>query len=382
MIRYIAGPQSSPLRALAAAQRVQCARPILLRRRGIRLGWIARPQTSTPALTLPAIRQRWERGEATLLPGAIHSALTDYRPFLRQTNRYARNLAQGSDPAQLLSRAPYAARLAGHFDMLGSYSRVDDMQEIATVEFDALRNNRVISDNIWMKAAWLSFDQSNASLRLRFSFGIADIDDVSRDLKRQRCAAHLAQTLFPECGLITQNVTLIRRLAAILQARQLEFLERIVYFNAPNGGAQFHHDVERGHRGVVFAQLTGRTVWLAAPKPLLATEILRFCAVSPKTTWQSYFPSLAAARKLQQYARTQRSIERYFNEPDHEPLDHLLNRVPEFTRQLIDRGMGFLLQPGDVLLLPQQDIQHCCWHSVFCAGTTVGQALSFAIRSE
>ena len=381
MIHYIAGPNSSPRHALAAARRLGCAAPVLLRRRGTRLGWIAQ-ERRREAFDPHEAQQHWRRGEAVLLPGALKAALPKHRAAVRQTARFAERLAQGADPAELLMRAPYARRLTAHFDMLASYRNEGDAQEIATVEFDALKAGRVVSDNIWMKAAWLSFDEKDASLRLRFSFGIADIDDVSRDLARQRHAAMLAQTLFPECTLVANNVALTRQLETILQARNLEFLERILYFNAPNGGAQFHHDVERGHRGVVFAQLTGRTAWLAAPKPVLVDEMRSFCANLSAAEWQTMLPNRREARALQQCVQSPRALASFFDERDNTPVETVLNRVPAFTRRLVERGLAFLLQPGDVLLLPQRNIDTCCWHAVFCAGDVFGQALSFAIRAR
>ena len=65
----------------------------------------------------------------------------------------------------------------------------------------------------------------------------------------------------------------------MLQAEDLVYVERIVYFNAPEGGAQFHHDVERGHLGVVFAQLSGRTAWLTLSTEQLLDAMQNFLAL-------------------------------------------------------------------------------------------------------
>ena len=61
-------------------------------------------------------------------------------------------------------------------------------------------------------------------------------------------------------------------------------------------------------------------------------------------------------------------------------LISLINETPEFVLFLHRAGYSRLMQAGDILLLPQTTAEQCCWHSVFCVGDEVGQALSFAIR--
>jgi hypothetical protein len=34
------------------------------------------------------------------------------------------------------------------------------------------------------------------------------------------------------------------------------------------------------------------------------------------------------------------------------------------------------------MLLPQESMKNCAWHSVFCLGEDAGQALSFAIKAD
>jgi len=67
-------------------------------------------------------------------------------------------------------------------------------------------------------------------------------------------------------------------------------------------------------------------------------------------------------------------------EPDHELIEALIDRCPEFISHMVSQGFAHHLQAGDVLLLPQRDIDNCVWHSVFTIGDTPGEALSFAIR--
>ena len=53
---------------------------------------------------------------------------------------------------------------------------------------------------------------------------------------------------------------------------------------------------------------------------------------------------------------------------------------PAFIRSLIDRGHGYIINPGDIILLPQHDADHCSWHAVYCLDDSPGEALSFAVR--
>ena len=132
------------------------------------------------------------------------------------------------------------------------------------------------AEDLWLKASWLSFNEDDASLRFRFSFGIDLEEDVAADPYRQQLGGELTDAVFPESAIITNNVELEKKLKKILGSDGVSFVERIIYFNAPNGGAYLHHDLERGHAGVVFAQLTGSTFWLALPKETLIEEIIHF----------------------------------------------------------------------------------------------------------
>jgi len=74
------------------------------------------------------------------------------------------------------------------------------------------------------------------------------------------------------------------------------------------------------------------------------------------------------------------ALEEYLNRRDNDPLEHLINRTPAFIRYLIDRGHAYILNPGDIILLPQQDAAHCAWHAVYCLDDSPGEGLSFAVR--
>ena len=287
----------------------------------------------------------------------------------------------GGDCETLLLQAPYAARLAHRFELLASNYDEGDPQEIVKIEFDAMENGRLIAENLWVKLSWLSYQEHDASLRFRFSFGMENYEDVAADPERQRYAAELAEALFPESAVISANTRLAAFLRDMLQAEDVTYVERIVYFNAPEGGAQFHHDVERGHLGVVFAQVSGRTAWLALSTEQLLDEIQRFLAqADAESALRKVIRHPKTRAKLFTLAQDRAALAAYLNDRDNDPLERLINRSPIFVRQLIERGHAHILHPGDVMLLPQHDMAHCAWHAVYCLDDHPGEALSFAIR--
>lgn len=255
------------------------------------------------------------------------------------------------------------------FDLSGTSFEEHDDQGIEKVYFDAWQDDDIVADNLWCKASWLSFEEEEGSLRFRFSFGIEGYEDVAADPERELWAARLTDAVFPESAAVTRHPGLNALLAGMLDCPRVAFNERIVYFNAPNGGAQMHHDVERGHDGVVFAQMSGSTFWLALAKPRLLDEIKAFLAQAPAAEWTE-LRKLAADRQV---------LAAYLDESDHELAEQLLDREPDFFRHLIERGYAYVLEAGDVLLMPQLALDTCVWHSVICLGEEVGEGLSFAL---
>jgi hypothetical protein len=63
-------------------------------------------------------------------------------------------------------------------------------------------------------------------------------------------------------------------------------------------------------------------------------------------------------------------------------LATIVNLAPIFTAQLADRGHALVLDPGDVLLLPNQGLRKTLLHSVFCASSEATYGLSMAIRES
>jgi len=189
----------------------------------------------------------------------------------------------------------------------------------------------------------------------------------------------LTESVFPESRLITENNILKQKLTDIIKSSTFSFVERIIYFNSPNGGAYLHHDRERGHAGVVYAQLTGETLWLALSKQQLINEITVFIENCQQQTWPETLDE-SAREALLFYTNDQQACAEQLESFANDVLIQLINETTEFVQHLINQGYSKHLQAGDVLLLPQETEMNCCWHSVFCLGEMPGQALSFAIR--
>jgi hypothetical protein len=269
--------------------------------------------------------------------------------------------------------------------MVAASPEEHDEQGIEKIYFDAFNANNeneenIVAEDLWCKASWLSFHDEDASLRFRFSWGMEGYEDVAADPLKQAWAAKLCDALFPESSIITQDNIILDYLSSIL-GKAPSFVERIVYFNAPNGGAQMHHDVERGHAGVVFAQLSGSTFWLAIAKPKLMDEIFSF-VTNPQyqTDIEAVLPQKEDREALTKLCENRENLSCYMEEPDHELVEAIMDRCPAFITQLVKHGYSHTLETGDVLLLPQRDLDNCVWHSVFTLGDTPGEALSFAVR--
>ena len=346
-----------------------------LGRRGVELGRVGIERDSTPP-DPEWIGQRWRRQQPTVVPDFLADELAGAATDIAVTEDLVAAILDDQEPEDLLTASPYDQRLGDRFALISSVWDEGDDQEIVTLEFDALDGDEVIAEGLWCKLSWLSFHEHDASLRFRFSFGLANYEDVAADFLRQRLSSELAEAVFPESRLIAANPRLDRLLGTALGEPELAYVERIVYFNGPDGGAQFHQDVERGHLGVVYAQVSGRTLWLALAKAELVAEIQAFMA-GPAAAGLD--PAMAEA--IRDQLDTDR-LNQWLDEPDNDPLDQLINATPAFIRQLIEHGHGYALGPGDIMLLPQGDLDACCWHTVFCLGEEMGEALSFAVRAQ
>lgn len=378
---YIAGPEASQEQAHAIAQQKGLKAPALLKRRGTALGWVSATD-KPPTIDVHEAARAWADANAYVLPGFVHNQLGAHQRHIERSLRLMAQVAAGEEVAALFAQPRYIDRTTAQFEMLSAFQDEGDDQEIETVEYDAVEGGEVVGENLWCKASWLSFEEDDASLRFRFSFGMVGYEDVAADPARQRYAARLTEAIFPESAIISQNPRLERWLQTMLNIERPAYVERIIYFNAPNGGAQFHQDVERGHLGVVFAQLHGRSGWLACSKSQLMDAIEAF-VTGPEnaTALIELLPDTDALQQLQQKSAQRSQLNEWLDERDNEPLELLLNRCPGFYRQLIGKGYGYILDPGDVILLPQKSLDECAWHTVFCLDDFPGESLSFAVRS-
>ena len=347
-----------------------------LQRRGYSLGDAPSHTYSSDPLA------NWQKGKPVLIKAACSPQLPQHDNNIARSDNLYSAILDGQECDTLFTESPYFERLDGNFESLGCSVNEGDEQEIETIIYDALDpsdQDNILAEDLWMKASWLSFHEEDASLRFRFSFGVDLIEDVAADKNRQHHASRLTDAIFPESQLITENEHLKTQLQKALTVNEFQFVERIVYFNAPNGGAYLHHDRERGHAGVVYTQLSGHTFWLALSKQSLLDEINHFVSYCNDTAWPTTVSQAVKTEILRCISEglVSAELETFSNSA----LIHLINETKEFIQHLISNGHSRLLEPGDALLLPQDTELTCCWHSVFCLGEESGEALSFAIRS-
>ena len=346
-------------------------------RRGFDLG--KTPSTELLTELNPNYEHNWHSGKPIFLKQKHLKELSNYQESLNQSFQLYQAVLNEQACDALLDETPYADRLAKNFEPLGSSINEGDDQEIETVLFDATNNGSTIAEDLWMKVSWLSFYEEDASLRFRFSFGVDLHEDVAADQQRQHYAAILNDAVFPESSFITQNKALHTKLITLLQCDDINFVERIVYFNSPQGGAYLHHDRERGHAGVVYAQLSGSTFWLALTRETLVDEITTFVKTCQSISWPSNITQ-DMKTELEQLTSSPKNLIIELESFSNDTLIHLINETEGFVQQLINHGHSRTLTAGDILLLPQETEDHCCWHSVFTLDETSGEALSFAIR--
>lgn len=341
----------------AASARSNPDRRIVLSRRGVRHGAFELPPRIPPA---PAERRSaWQRDRPLHLPGILAPALPRFRAEIAR----ARRLFEALRHDECTLQEEIRARLAGRREFSPSGALVDlgDAREIEKVFVDGMRGKRFAARGLYAKLSWIAHDERDASLRIRFSFGSENLRDWQKETRRAPWADRYAEAVFPECAAQAGNPRLGRILQE-LAGRRVRFSERIVYNNAPGGGAIFHHDCEPHQLGVVFGQLAGATAWLALPK----RELARHVAESGRTP---------ALRRL---AGTPRRALRALDGEDPR-LTRLLNESPAFTARLVAAGAFLHLRAGDALLLPNHGRDDTCWHSVFALGARASLAHSYGI---
>lgn len=238
-------------------------------RRGVDLGFavtLARTMGS-PA----AAASVWARSEAVFLPGMLGD-LSRYQRAIGASLRMFERLRAGGTLLDEFER-----RLRGHADLRysGTSTGGTDRREIEKVFLDAAPGGTLVARDLWAMLAWIADDQSDRSLRIRFSSGSGKPDEWLRasDLTCGWVDVYAARA-FPESAAIL-GCQPLRALLQHLLGRSYRLSERIIYNNAPGGGAVFHHDAEASQLGVVFSQLQGHTAWLAISKRRLAALLVR-----------------------------------------------------------------------------------------------------------
>jgi len=353
----------------------------ILQRRDWQLGWV-RQKSRPPLPEANVVAGAWNDDAAVMLPGII--SLPPLQADIAKARQLMEQALDGAELADVLESAGLYEGLKS-FPLVGVSSEDHDEQGIEKIYFDAEQSGQdgaeLMAEGLWCKASWLSFIDEDASLRFRFSFGMEGFEDVAADPVSQHWAGELCSAVFPESRAITDNPLILDHLRHLLGAEPA-FVERIVYFNAPNGGAQMHHDVERGHDGVVYAQLSGSTFWLALSKPRLIDELIAFAGDPARAdAIAAVLPKVGERKKLAALIADRAGLSAYMEEPDHELVEAIMDRSPDFIGHLVGRGYAHILQAGDVLLMPQRDLDNCVWHCVICLGDEPGEGLSFAVRA-
>ncbi|MBL8727813.1 MAG: hypothetical protein JNM25_05245 [Planctomycetes bacterium] len=322
-----------------------------LRRRGAELGF-AVAVDRTPPDERQALA-RWQQSEPVFLPGMLGDGPRRHAAAIRASLRMFERLRRGARFADELER-----RLAADDDLryVGSTADRRDARELERVILDAAPGGTVVAEDLWAKLAWIADTDSDRSLRIRFSAGPEQLDAwlQATDLTAG-WVDQFAARAFPESAAILACLPL-RRLLQRLLRRPHRLSERIVYNNAPDGGAVFHHDAEPGQLGVVFSQLEGHTAWLALSKRRLAARVVHAG-----------------------HARDVRVAMDALDRGEDRRLWRRLNRDAAFTADLAAHGALFVLRAGDTIVLPSQGFDDVAWHSVIALGRRPSLAHSYGL---
>ncbi len=296
----------------------------------------------------------WDRAEARFVAAALGKARHAHRRPIAASLAMFGRLRRG---------APFLAEIerrlwdAAGFRYAGSTIDHADPREIERIFVDAVQGRAVRTSDLTLRLSWIAADERDDSLRLRASYGFEQTHDwLTPDEARAAASDALFARLFPEAALLAECRAVRALLAAALPG-PVRLSERIAYNNAPGGGALFHHDADPGQLGVVFAQLAGRTAWLAASTDTLLGALVRSGVTGTRRT----------AGSILRRAETDRQARAALDED------------PRLTAALAAAGCLFVLGPGDAIVLPSPDPDRTCWHSVFALGRRPSLAHSFGI---
>lgn len=361
----------------------QTTRRIDLVRRGVQHGTVVElEESAAPRDGFPIearLNQRWHEAHPILWRGLLGEEECRELGAPREEMYLA---LEERRLASLLKELPEG------FEALGGQSLQDPDRDVEKVGLRCVRGEHTSRD-LWVKSARLSNHEGDASLRLRCSFGSEGKDDGSRDLGRHLLTAELGASVFPESKLIAGHEALQERLRGWIEDEVL-LTQHIGYWNAPGGGALFHHDafdeeLVGSQRGVLYTQLVGETAWLAISLNDLALrvrEMLEYLEEG-ELDWvrQALYPREGSFERALKLAGNIPRCKRELARPGCGSLGKLVNRGPEFTSLLADAGHAFVLGPGDAVILPNHGLERTCMHSVFCADENeLTFGLSLAIR--
>ncbi|MCC6407783.1 MAG: hypothetical protein IT453_11495 [Planctomycetes bacterium] len=350
----------------------------VLERRGARLGLVR--EVCDVACGDEELERRWRTDRPLILRGLLAPKLAKHRAAALRSVAFFDRVRAGATLQDEVWK-----RLAGsrEFEPAGASVDLGDTREIEKVfahrravpgatgasgtsakRGQPAKKSRRIALDLYGKLCWISVDERDVSLRVRFSFGSETLMEWFDDPTRAVHADAFAKAVFPECAVLDENRELLE-LVTRLTGREIRLSERIVYNNAPGGGAIFHHDAEPWQLGVVYGQLVGETAWFALPKRELA-ELVPAFAKTPR-----------AKKSFGTPARALRALDR----EDADDLARVLNETPALARVLVERGHFFRLTAGDAILMPSHGLDDVCWHAVIALGKTPSLAHSYGIFS-
>jgi hypothetical protein len=344
--RHLAPSQRSLLPALRARGRAVH----VLTRRGVDLGCALPLSRRSPSSA--EARARWAAAEAVFLPGVVARRLPPFAAAIARTLQMFARLRAGR---RLLDELDVRLRDDDTFRYAGSTADKNDAREVERVFVDAEVDGAAVAQDLWAMLAWIAHDESDSSLRIRFSHGKDKQDEwMTGGDHIAGWSDTFAAACFPECAISDGSDELHAWLDQLV-ARPHRLSERIVYNNAPGGGAVFHHDAEPGQLGVAFHQLQGSTAWLAIGKRRLAAALHQVGDVA------SVHAGMAAL------------------DADDPRVYRRINRDAAFTARLAALGALFVLDAGDCILLPSHGTDDVAWHSVIALGTAPSLAHSYGI---
>ncbi len=333
-----------------------------------------------------ALQARWHDARPIVLPGVLSDVVDAAGDEWSDALDLYREIGEDGGLRRAMKRA--VADLGGPWRVRDNRVELADPErDLEKVLVERVTPSRAMRD-LWCKSARLSTSEHDDSLRLRCSYGHEVDDDAGRDPARLRAVAELAEAVLPGAQIVADDPTLMQ-LLEILSGEELWMTQHIAYWNAPEGGALFHHDafeedVEGGQRGVCYAQLAGRTAWLALSIEDLALRVREFVDLlaDGELDWvrADLFPRDADLDGAIACARDQERLMRELALPGCGRFAALVNRGPEFTDYLANAGHALLLEAGDVILMPNYGKGRTVMHSVFCGDDEPTYAISAALR--